>query len=52
MPERKKAHRLTNDEALRRLFPKEAREAAKSEAEVGRKRRKSREKRATKKDSN
>lgn len=49
MPRRKKkAHELTTDEAMRRLFPKEIVKAAKEEAE---KARHSKEKKATKKDS-
>ena len=38
MPRRKKkAHELTTDEALRKMFPVKARKAAKSEAEKARK---------------
>jgi hypothetical protein len=49
MPKRKKqAHELTTDEALRKIFPKKVRDAAKEEAE---KARKSRGKSGTKKDS-
>ena len=38
MPRRKKkAHELTNEEALRRLFPTETRKQLRSEAKKGRK---------------
>ncbi len=49
MPRRKKkAHELTNDEIMRRVFPKEVVRAAKEEVE---KARKSGEKKSTRKDS-
>ena len=44
MPRKKKAHELTTEQAMRRLFPKKVRETLKSEAEKARQK-------ATKKDS-